>query len=84
MHTRDVHACKTAAHEMHTREMYTREIYAHRNVAFLGGYGGAVFTLVSDDHVDSLHQTQRAPLILTTDRMQPFNLVVCGFWWSLA
>ena len=54
--------------EMHTREMYTREIYAHRSMAFLGGYGGAgvtkgcprtaVFTLGSDDDVDSLHQTQ--------------------------
>jgi hypothetical protein len=65
---REMHACEIPAHEMHTREMYTREIYAHRSMAFLGGYGGAgvtkgcprtaVFTLGSDDDVDSLHQTQ--------------------------
>jgi hypothetical protein len=73
MRAREVHAYKvqareTPTHEMHTREMYTREIYAHRSMAFLGGYGGAgvakgcprtaVFTLGSDDDVDSLHQTQ--------------------------
>jgi hypothetical protein len=34
-----------------------------------------MFTLASDD-VDSLHQTQLASLILTTDRMQLFYLVV--------
>jgi hypothetical protein len=67
-HTREMHACETPAHEMHTREMYNREIYAHRSMAFLGGDGGAgvtkgcprtaVYTLASDDDVDSLHQTQ--------------------------
>jgi hypothetical protein len=68
MHACEVHAYETLAHEMHTREMCTREIYAHRSMAFLGGYSGAgvakgcprtaVFTLGSDDDVDSLHQTQ--------------------------
>ena len=62
-----MHACETPAHEMHTREMHTREIYAHRSMAFWGydsagvvkGCPGTnVFTLASDDDVDSLHQTQ--------------------------
>ena len=68
MHVHEVQARETHAREMHTREMYTREIYAHHSMAFLGGDGGAgvakgcprtaVFTLPSDDDVDSLHQTQ--------------------------
>jgi hypothetical protein len=54
-----MYACEPPAHEMHTREMYTREIYAHHSVAFLGRGvpRAAVFTLASDDDVDSLHRT---------------------------
>jgi hypothetical protein len=86
MHAYEILVHEMHAHKIHTREMYIREIYAHRSMAFLGGYGGAgvakgcprtaVFTLASDDDVDSLQQTQYTPLTLTTDRMQPFYSVV--------
>ena len=67
MHAHKVQARETHAREIHTREMYAHGIYAHRRIAFWGGgYSGAgvtkgcppVFTLASDDDVDSLHQTQ--------------------------
>ena len=75
-YTPKVQAHETPASEMHIREMYTREIYAHRSVAFFEGYGGcckgmprtAVFTLASDDDVDSnlnSHHRQNAAVLLS-------------------
>ena len=64
-----MYTCEMHVHEMHDCEVYAYEkhvckIYAHRSVAFSGGDGGAgvvnrtaVFTLASDDDIDSLHQT---------------------------